>query len=341
MSARSRGWKSLTRFTNDELKEGFSNTVKIDNDFMVVAKNFIHRYNTQNKTWTSTKFTNNEPLVQNISYDHITKRLYILDIRSRSVIIHDMNTNQCQEFPFVTSCNPRSIFCNGKLHVIGGQLSDLHGVWNEEKQCIDTVHNFTNHPRGIMSFSLAWIKSRQEIAMVGGVDNETGEGLREVRKYSAQGWLTSSIKLPEGRYNHGIVTTQNGKFMIVLGGSVGLYDTNKIFIVDTTTGEYRTSEAKLPFYGPCTGTIMFDKSKNELLVHGWIRKEVDELRINFPFTLTSLAVSWHKKDYLHVLTKKDGRHYKIRMDKIMKPNPRPPPPRIAPPKPRPPSADDI
>ena len=47
--------------------------------------------------------------------------------------------------------------------------------------------------------------------------------------------------------------------------------------------EFIQSEIGLPFKDECGTVIMENKQENDSLVHGFIRKEMNKYKINFPF----------------------------------------------------------
>ena len=73
---------------------------------------------------------------------------------------------------------------------------------------------------------------------------------------------------------------------------------------------------RLPFKWTCKAIMMEDKEASDLLVHGFVRKDMNECNINIPFALISLMTVWYGlMQYIHVLHIK-GNHWKINVDKI-------------------------
>ena len=150
-----------------------------------------------------------------------------------------------------------------------------------------------------------------------------------IRKYSipTQQWEELEIKLPHKITEFGHVITKDERFIIIMGGYGGIkeYYQDTIFILDLYTMQFSKSDIRLPFAQECEAIIMESKDENNLLVHGYIRKETEKFNNLFiPFALISLLSIWHSIEYLHIMNSTGcfrdheiGEHWEINLNKIL------------------------
>ena len=104
----------------------------------------------------------------------------------------------------------------------------------------------------------------------------------------------------------GHVITSDERFIIILGGYGGRdkWWLDSIFILDLYTMKFSKSDIRLPFSQECEAIIMENKYENDLLVHGFIKKEINKIRdynLYIPFALISLICIWHSIEYIHAI----------------------------------------
>ena len=115
--------------------------------------------------------------------------------------------------------------------------------------------------------------------------------------------------------------TKCQRFIIILGGNdrdfanATFYD--RIFVLESHTMKLSESKIKLPFRGGCKAVIMENKKENDLLVHGFIKEQMNIYNMNIPFALISSICVWHLTEYIHIIHSEIGNHWRINVDKII------------------------
>ncbi len=150
-------------------------------------------------------------------------------------------------------------------------------------------------------------------------------------------WI--KIAMPRGIYGMGTVCTHNEQFIILLGGHVNYkttYQPNEtiyrpqiqpidtIYIFDTKTNQFKTSNIKCPMAGTFDTTIMMSKSctTNEKLVHGFVHNDKSLnnkicLKHKFPQYLRDLVQSFYCNEWIYAIGADGRKQWMINSDKIL------------------------
>ena len=273
--------------------------------------------------WDMNKVKLPEPATAVSAYDASSKQVYILG--RDGMLIFDTGKITRHHCAISNVLEP-TLFCVDSIcHSIGGWYSNNHQIWNNETKQFQQVHTFSEYPGGFGSFGLIHAKKRKEIFLFGGYDMTDGKRLDVIYKYSlsTKTWGKLDTKLPHKMNYFGCVITMDEQYIIILGGftmECGATWDDKIWVLSLKSMSFRECKIKLPFIGKCAAIIMQNKNENDLLVHGWIRKDINKYNMNIPFALISLIAIWHSTEYVHVLNanlKENGAHWKINVDKII------------------------
>ena len=62
---------------------------------------------------------------------------------------------------------------------------------------------------------------------------------------------------------------------------------------------------------------MEDENKNNLFFHGFVRTQMGEYTMSIPLAIIDLIGHWYSMEYVHVIYKRNGDHWKIDVDKII------------------------
>ena len=314
------GWISLRRVPS--VSTTFSNLIKIDNSCFICLDDGILSFDVTKDEWSKldTKHVRLPAAAwyDASAYNPNTKQIYILE--SKLMKIYDMETMQLSGYP----CNEQGslIYANSICHHIGGPRSNIHQIWNDESKQFQQVHEFKEYATGITSFGLIYDKKRKDLLLFGGCDWFVPQTLNDIHRYSmiTSTWTKLRVKLPYKLKHFGCVITKDQEYIIILGGYYakgggGISANDQIFVLSMNCMKFRESQIRLPFEGSCKAFIMENKQENELLVHGFVKKEMKKYDINIPFALISFIVIWHSIEYVHVINI-DGYHWKINIDKI-------------------------
>ena len=170
----------------------------------------------------------NEIETRSITYDNIRQKYYFYildttpfvvitdanDITNYEKVMHNDNDEQQQqqqEQQEETNGYGRIgcavIFANGNLHIIGGQESKLHTIFNPTTKKFTNVHTFDEWDEGILNAGLLYVSSKNYLLLLGGGDsirwkNEIWKcdmndiNMNEDGKYSYK-WNKTKLKLPK------------------------------------------------------------------------------------------------------------------------------------------------
>ena len=332
-------WISLSKQIHRDFgNRGFKNLVKINSEcFIFQMVDYFCIYNTKQDEWTRLKasymnFDDTTP----IAYNSNTKQIYAA-IYNKLIVV-DIDTlyaqksgpghteNKCKDGYLSTL-----IFINGDLHIIGGHNYDQndlysHYIWNKENKSTKHIHTFTEQGiKGNFSgFGLVYAKKRGELYLLGGFDDGrvNNQWRRdEIFRYrvSAQKWSKLDLKLPRRMNNFGCVITKDERYIICCAGLNDEDDPpsyKDIIVLDLNIMKFLSVDMKFPHNRIGRAIIMDDNERNDLLTHGFIRREVMKYNVDIPFEIIELLCNWHVDEYMHVVNE-EGKHWKINVDDIM------------------------
>ena len=321
-------WVSLTRpaGTHCDIKC----VTKLNaSQFLITDGSSLQSYNIKSDTWNPLDTTNKNQLsnirvTSNTQTQSIVVAFSSLDTDMKIKIIN-MKDNSHKEYELAISSWDQCeeiIDINSVIHII----TDIaqHYVWSqgENENKSKRVHTFEEYRQGFIGFALLYMPRKQELLLLGGHEC----GLRQrttnnIHKYSLSNgtWSNLSIKLPHKMRDFGCVITKDQRYIFILGGLTQESDMNEIFVLDLTTMSVTKSEKTLPFRGECKAIIMENKEENELLVDGYVKKEMTQNRLNIPYALIKLISIWYSTEYIHVFDNSHlvGRHWKMLIDEII------------------------
>ena len=310
--------------------------MKMDSSHFSTVNNGIMTYNTNGNNW----IIEGQQIFKNTNgpscYDPISKQIYIAQqhVRTKTMHIFDIQTKKATKLRTSFGESVDAIWMDSSCHIIGGGIDgNLHEIWNDNTKKLQHIHTFHEFARinptnsGLTKFGLIYSSKRKELLLFGGQhqkDIHDQPPLDIIYRYSVstRNWKKLDHKLPQKMYDFGCAITKCQRYIIVLGGEpgedYGYRGCNEIFILKPATMQFIKSTIKLPFHGGCRAIIMEDKNKNDLLVHGFVKNEVNKYNMNIPFALIGLIGVWHSIEYIHVISKINGSHWKINVDAIIK-----------------------
>ena len=339
-SSDSSHWEQLSPLPRGTFNDNYKhNLMKMDSTHFSTVCNGIVTYDTNGDNWN----VENPKILNNTNgascYNPISKQIFIVEehVRTKTMHIFDIEANKLTKFgtSFGESIEP--IWVNSCCHFIGGGINgNLHEIWNDDTKKLQHIHTFHEFARvnhtfsGFKKFGLIYSSKRKELLLFGGKHNEQPP-LDMIYRYSllTRNWVKLDHKLPRKMYGFGCVMTKCQRYIIILGEEhevrSGRYHDywlrQEIFIFEPATMQFIKSKIKLPFGSGCKAIIMDDKHKNDLLVHGFVKKSINKYNMNIPFALISLIGVWHSMEYIHVIeacNSKNPRHWKINVDEIIK-----------------------
>ena len=321
-----------------------SRLIKIESKCMSINAYGMLLYDTKNNKWDEKKLNANDSKIlynltanpPNVCYDSISKRIFMFSMvqnrgNDKELVIFDMKDNKFNKYPCTQFCTTAGTICiDGICHIIGGRFigeriekgeqnprSNLHQIWNDDTKKLETIHIFEEYPEGFSKFELVYIKSRKELLLIGGYDHNTNPDipamLDTIFKFSVKTrkWTEFDIKLPfeYAYYGNPIVVTKDERYIIIV-------DFLSFFILDLMTMVWSRSKIKQPKKGVSMAIVIDNKTEDELLVNGFIRKYMNLYNINIPVAIIGICACFHAIEYIHG-TNEFGDHWKIRVNEIL------------------------
>ena len=240
--------------------------------------------------------------------------------------IFDIEAKKLTKFGTTFGESVETILMDSCYHIIGGGIDgNLHEICNDDTKKLQHIHTFHEFARrnqfcsGLTKFGLIYSSKRMELLLFGGKHDD--QPLDMIYRYSlfTKNWMKLDHKLPRKMYGFGCVMTKCQRYIIFLGGEDHSLYYDGIFILEPATMQFIKSKIKLPCQKGCRAIIMEDKHNNDLLVHGFVKKEINKYNMNIPFALIGLIGVWHSMEYVHVIgaDHSETGHWKINVDKII------------------------
>ena len=320
-------WQRYPGINFDECHK--SNLVRIDDfTFIFATKAGFYSFNTKQNKWEKKKKKLSKYSTSlSIAYNANSKDLFISTSRTNSSThfhIFNMGRKELQRITSDETCLPQLICMDSVCHCIGpdGDVNG-HKVFNHDTKRWEYIHIFDEPLSNFGSFELEFSSKRKELLLFGGYQlGADWNKFNEIHKYalSTNKWTKLDIKLPTKMARFGHVITKEQQYVIILGGHkhFDLVEGREdlIYIFNLESMEIVQSEIRLPGRMDCDAVIMENKEENDLLVHGFIRKEINKFNMNIPFALISLIGIWHSIEYIHVISKRGRKHWKINIDRL-------------------------
>ena len=307
---------------NETRIDVYANMKKIDSSHFIAVSNGIVAYDTKANKWS----VHHQQILNDIkassAYNPASKQLFIP--QNKKILIFNVKTKQLQQFENPTlECMKfsKAIWMDNMCHIIGGpQGNTSHLIWNHETKQLRHIHTFGDYSGMLALYGLVHLRRNGNLLLFGGAyASSSYQPLDAIHKYTSStgNWVKLDVKLPNKMLCFGCVITKCQKYIIIMGGSEVKQDFGNIFVLELKTMKFSESVIKLPFENICKAIIMENKEENDLLVHGWIKREVNLLVVNIPYALISLCCIWHSIEYVHVIDIHPN-HWRINVDKILK-----------------------
>lgn len=319
-----------TSMPSPNIQGSVSNLVAIDGQRFMVAKqtNYkrlqtkyeCHVYNTHSETWTKICEINGSgrKALDYIGHDAASNR--ILLAVCREIKVFHISTKAVYAYDLESTVS-KFICIDDECHIIGLERGD-HRVLGNENKTSQHLHTFTENHDGLREFGLIYVSTqgrRGEFLLFGGQRWSTFACVDTVYKYSLwkDKWLKLDIKLPQKLNSFGYAISKDERYIFIMGGwRDDLSPSNNVIILDLHTMEFFASPLSLPFKGHCRAVVMEDSIKvHDLLVHEFIRKQLNLHRVDLPLELIKMIGHWYYREYVHVMSE-GGEHWKIDADRI-------------------------
>ena len=335
----SEDWKKLNVIEKSWtlLSSAKSNVVKRDaSQFMVVIGDKLHTYNIRKNDWTTLSLENKKDWWchgDQICYDLHSKILFISGSNSMEII--DLSSEQllCNKYQIAGDYKlpHEMIFVDSVCHCIAyseeSRMTDTHQTWDDEtKQWLD-INTFSKELTEFDTMSkLIFLSKRKELLLFGSAMDSSNTRIDVLCNYSMaeQKWTHSVIKLPFHQKEiaaFGHVLTKDEQYIIIIGGYGFFVDTvDTIFILNLETMIFTESMVRCPFDVTYNAIMMESVTDNELLIHGYVKNEMEKYNICIPSALINIICDLHLIEYIHVINfeKYKEEHWKINVDEIFK-----------------------
>ena len=304
-----------------------SNLTKIDEThFIIAGRTGIHSYNTLQNIWYKLCDTPNPTNWKTwnrckIAYDASLHKIWIL---GNDLSVYDMQSKILIKYPiplrwrFLT--NSSLICINSELHIFDGQFHQIMMMDKDSKpniiKCIDSFMDNRTKMRA-QAIDLIYVKHIQDTdkASVSELLLFDPQRSQRIRKYSfsTQEWTKLNIALS---YMDSCccLMSKEERYIIIMGGWY-LRKVNEIFIFDINMMKIYLSDVQLPFIGDLKAVIMEYKYENDLLIHGFVKRETQKCDLRLALEVINLIKIWHTTEYVHVMNCTSG-HWKINLNEI-------------------------
>ena len=194
-------------------------------------------------------------------------------------------------------------------------------MWDTKTKELQHIHTFNEYIEGFQHFALMEVPEQHILLMMGGCNIRGALICYEVDRIyryciRSRIWKKLDTKLPHPMHKFGYVMTKGERYIIIMGGTGFTYYQDRIFVARLSCLKFFESQIKLPFEGRCKAIIMENNQKKDLLMHGFIRKEMVKNNILIPSSLIDLFITWHSLEYVHVFNN-EGNHWKIQVVDII------------------------
>ena len=212
---------------------------------------------------------------------------------------------------------PKMLSINDKIHILGG----THSIYDTKNNQF-TIMN--QRITGNNSRAVFHIKSRNSILVI--------DGSGKIFEYSLweKKWMKWNVVVP-GDDASSAVLTHDERYMVVFSGwTEGADDhveceINKIFIYDFRMRKFMKSSIETPSenigYRFNTSIITKNEFAEELLVFGYVNKVFKGKKFTnvqqLPFYLITLIGKWISIEYVHFLSNRSSKHWRINVDSII------------------------
>ena len=224
-----------------------------------------------------------------------------------------------KEFPKITAQygdagDARAVVINNECHIIG---NGGHYKIDIEGCKIETQHLFleTIWKEAIQRPAVVQVDS-SKVLMFGGCDDDDGEELKGVHRYSVDSdqWETlDGTEMPYGMSEFGACSVLDGKMVLLFDNNK-----NKIHIYNVKDQQFSTSRYEIERDGPFKAFSVHDREKDELAVTGYCRDRWElEEHVFPPQYLLKIMIAFYWNEHIHLINTLQGTNYKIDLYEII------------------------
>eukprot|EP01084_Bolivina_argentea_P006514 12359_1 len=204
-----------------------------------------------------------------------TEDMYIFDLQSKQW--KQISSVRINGEILIEHC---IFYANNSIHLIGGDTSASHQIWDTNQERFREVFDFSAHYKHIRYGCCVYAPNKQAVFLIGGMisDNPTYKAINCIWQYSLKsGTWKEMINIPFDYCNVSAVLTDDERYVIIAGGwKLGPEDANQkgddaIFALDTNTLELKQSTIKCPKPGS-NHLVKTGVFKAEWIVHGYVKR---------------------------------------------------------------------
>eukprot|EP01084_Bolivina_argentea_P063138 115320_1 len=304
----------------------------------IESKKGIYLYNIVNNKWklflNLSELNEYKGWTHGIGFDSHKNILYLFS-QNNQLLIYDRNTKQFKIHSFNTlnvqfaqNNQKLAVICvNSVFHIIGGQSFNSHAIWNENTQIFERQSINQSMHRATMGTALIYRKYRNELYVLGGYINEFKTGSRQfkyldeiyVHKLGTKQWNPLNIKIPNGLHSAGSIIVHD-RYIILFGGytvNVEIQAKSVIYVLDLQKMNFLESCIKCPGKDRYRVVLMCDYVKNDMIVYGFVRSTKQAFGNVFPNEIIALICDFYQIEYVHLISMKSGKHWKINVEQII------------------------
>eukprot|EP01084_Bolivina_argentea_P288615 495393_1 len=285
----------------------------------------IYTFNTNTNEWIK--------LLDYPDHDNFRSDSHSTSFDKKNQIIYLCNRSQLLRFNLKTksveivSTNinfgsyPGLVYVNDHIHIIGGENTDQHLIFDEKKNNFNEIYSFNTVTNLLFGHSILYMKSRNSILLFGSKSQLTAPAISEFSMVNKK-WNEWKMEIPDSVYYSATVSTKDEQYIFILGGYLsGGGWSNDIFVFDVKRDAFFKSSIKCPLRTQYRGVIMKNDYKDELLTFGFIHKLFIDGTMNdvqeLPCYIIKLISEWVSNDYIHLIEFNSGKHWKISVDHIL------------------------
>ena len=258
-----------------------------------------------------------------LQFDKSKNKLYCTWCDDTQFII-DMNNDNFKmwehdELEDYDCYNGELLNINGEIHMIGGWDEIKHWTWNDEKEALETIHEFKEDIEYSSELSVLYVPSKEEILML--VWNDDYENTIMLWTFSVKSkkWTeTSQLWTGTDSRVQSLSLTSDEKHVII-----SFCDTNAIHLLKVQQNDYKlyTSHIRIPWFAPNHLMTIAGGLKDNILVVGWIKSIFQTAEFQHislpPMYLMELINKWYSNEELHWIDICSKRHFTIKMEYVV------------------------
>ena len=219
----------------------------------------------------------------NICYDSVKRDLFVnngaaqqvwrvhLDDEQRFEYLGKPQIQNVSNSPLDTLQFMGSISCviGGQYHLFWGKGNNNHLVWDPVERTFKVLHQFEHLKGGMVSFGMVSNEKKGFLLLMGGYKGKAYGRSDVIWRYwmKEDRWEQLEVRMPDEMQSFGCVATGDGRSVIVFGGSDSKGISDKIYILDLMTMQWRQSKIRCPFKGIGFNNVIAAKTNGVECVH--------------------------------------------------------------------------